>query len=389
MLKKAQGGTNAAVLIAVIAALILLYIVFLPDAEREALLENKTVDRSSDGDGTDVLLREFPERLDTVEEIEDKDIPNVLLFETTNAKELENINPFIVRKGWFDEKTKETEFAIENLDNTDNVILSFKAKEHKGTLTITLNNEIIYENDLESQTVAPITLKKNLLREENKLIFSVSPVGMKFWRTNEYSLEDVKVIGDITDKTKQESKNVFTLTSTDLFNIEEANLRFVPYCGNVEDVGTLDITLNSRNLFSAVPVCEDAYKQAIPLGMLNSGENNIVLRTNKGSYSVEQIRVTFKEEDVKTNVYFFEINDTTLEDIESGAEDVILKMEFVEDNDLKRADININDRFITLDVDERTFSKDITDYIKEGNNFIEIRPRTRLDIVELTVELEE
>jgi len=59
------------------------------------------------------------------------------------------------------------------------------------------------------------------------------------------------------------------------------------------------------------------------------------------------------------------------------------------DDDLKRADININDRFITLDDDERTFSKDITDYIKEGNNFIEIRPRTKLDIVELTIELED
>ena len=42
-MKKAQGGLNAAVLVAVIAGLIILYILFLPESEREQLLENKTV----------------------------------------------------------------------------------------------------------------------------------------------------------------------------------------------------------------------------------------------------------------------------------------------------------------------------------------------------------
>ena len=36
---KAQGGTNAAVLIAIIAGLIILYIIFLPPWERERILE--------------------------------------------------------------------------------------------------------------------------------------------------------------------------------------------------------------------------------------------------------------------------------------------------------------------------------------------------------------
>ena len=42
MLKRAQGGMNAAILVAIIAGLIILYIVFLPTSEREKLVEEKT-----------------------------------------------------------------------------------------------------------------------------------------------------------------------------------------------------------------------------------------------------------------------------------------------------------------------------------------------------------
>jgi len=223
-LKKGQSGVNAAILVAIISGLIILYILFLPASEREALLENKSVDRSGSSDDNDiesVLLREFPGRLDTVEGVIDKTIPNIFLFERTDAKVLEKINPIIVRNGMFDERDRSVGFGIGDLGNTDNVILSFKAKTHEGILTIKLNNEIIYENDISGETVAPIKLSDDLLSRDNTLDFSVSSVGFKFWKTNEYNLEDIKVIGDITDRSKQESRNIFTLTSTELFNIEK------------------------------------------------------------------------------------------------------------------------------------------------------------------------
>ncbi len=397
-MRRAQGGVNAAVLVAVIAGLIILYILFLPEAEREALLENKSVKKTTGGNGADesedVLLREFPGRLDTVEGVLDKTIPNIYLFEKTDAKELERINPFIVRNGWFDEKEMVVGFSIDDLENTANVILSFKAKSHEGILTIKLNNEIIYESDIASETVAPINLKRNLLMGDNTFEFSVSSVGARFWKTNEYSLEDIKVIGDITDRSKQESRNVFTLTGTELFNIERANLRFVPYCRNVVSVGVLDVFINNREVFSAVPVCEDAHRQSIPIGVLNAGENNIIFRTNKGSYSVEQIKIEFVEKEVRTNVYYFEVNQSVIDDIEDEEIDVILTIEFVDDEKNKRADLNINDRYSSIDQDDKIYTKtlndyDDPDYIEEGNNFIEIRPRTRLDVVELRVEIVE
>jgi len=395
-LRKAQGGVNAAILVAVIAGLIMLYILFLPEAEREAILEDKDVEKTSkkDNDNEDILLREFPGRLDIVEGILDKTIPNIFLFERTDAKELERINPIIVRNGLFDEKDRIVSFSIDDLENTNNVILSFKAKKHEGILTIKLNNEIVYENDISSVTVAPIRLTRNLLSSDNTFHFSVSSVGFKFWKTNEYNLDDIKVVGDITDKSKQESRNVFTLTSRELFNIEASNLKFVPYCRSVSDVGLLDIEINSRNIFSAVPVCEDPTKVPIPLGILNSGENKIIFKTNKGSYSVEQVKVEFSEKDVLANVYFFEVNQSVIDDIEDGDVDVVLTIEFVDDKKNKRADLNINDRLSSIDEEGRFFTltlndEDDPDFVEEGNNFIELEPRTRLDIVEIKVEIED
>ena len=332
--------------------------------------------------------------MDDVEGVIDKTIPNIFLFETTNAKELEKINPLVVRNGLFDKKDRVVSFGIDDVENTDNVILSFMAGKHEGILTIKLNNEIIYENDIETETVAPIKLNKNLLEDSNTLDFSVSSVGFRFWKTNEYSLDDIKIIGDITDKSKQESRNVFTLTSTELFNIEKADLRFVPYCKSEAKVGVLDVFVNSREVFSAVPVCEDAYRQPIPLGILDEGENRIVFRTNKGSYSVEQVKVEFVEKEVRTKVYFFEVNQSVINKIKSGDKDVVLTIEFADGEKDKRADLNINDRLSTIDTEKKTFTKTLNDgndpdFVEEGNNFVEIRPRTRLDIVEIRVELQD
>ena len=143
-MRNAQSGVNAAVLVAIIAGLIILYIIFLPEAERESLLENKSVSKTSGSsksvDDEDILLREFPGRLDNVEGVIDKTIPNIFLFETTNAKELEKINPLVVRNGLFDKKDRVVSFGIDDVENTDNVILSFMAGKHEGILTIKLNN---------------------------------------------------------------------------------------------------------------------------------------------------------------------------------------------------------------------------------------------------------
>jgi poly-D-alanine transfer protein DltD len=117
MQKKSQGGMNAAILVAIIAGLIILYIVFLPTSEREKLVEEKATKTATGEEKSNVLLKAFPGMLSTSKGLEDeKEIPNIFLVETTNAKELEKINPFIVRSGWFDKRAKKIDFELEDPD---------------------------------------------------------------------------------------------------------------------------------------------------------------------------------------------------------------------------------------------------------------------------------
>lgn len=387
MIKKAQSGLNAAILVAIIAGLIILYIVFLPSSEREKIVlekGQKTADEQKPGS----LLKVSPGTLSTSSGLEDeKSIPNIFLVETTNAKELEKINPFIVRNGWFDKKEKRIDFSLEDPDNTDNVVVSFTAKKRKGALTIKLNGVIVFENEIASDISEPVSLDSKLLQKTNTLEFSVSSVGTKFWTTNEYSFENVRIIGDITDISKQESTNIFTLSDSEFASIDRATLKFIPYCGNVNELGTLDIFINNKKLFSSVPVCDNSYKQSIPKSALNDGENNIVFKTNKGSYSVEQVRIAleFKEPTVKT--YFFEIDSGTFTQIKDDDKDVELTIKFVEDKVRKRAKLDVNGHVETVETDKALFTKNIDTRVSEGNNFVRLEPLEDVEVVELKIEL--
>ena len=133
-MRKGQSGINAAILIAIILGLIVLYVVYLPTSEREKLLLNKTTSSGNGGgeEDEDVLLLEFPKSLDKVSSIDEKDLPNVYLFKSTQAKEIETINPLVVRNGVFDKKDKTATFSIDNVENVDKILLSFAAKIAKA-----------------------------------------------------------------------------------------------------------------------------------------------------------------------------------------------------------------------------------------------------------------
>jgi len=394
MNKKAQR-VSAHTLVGLILLLIIFYIVFLPPGEREDLLEGNESDSDEDngeGDEEAVLLREFPGTLSYLSKKDvEKTIPNVFLIETTNSKELERFNAFRVRNGVFDKKSKTIEFEIEDLKNTDNVKLSFSVKTHKGMLIIKLNDNIIYENEIATLNIGPIELKKSYLKENNALEFSVSGVGIKFWRTNEYNFDDIKIIGDITDVSRQKSENVFTLTNEEYQNIDETTLKFIPYCSSERNVGVLDVLINNRKVYSAVPVCDDLVKQEFSTGVLDSGENNIVFSSSRGSYSIEQIELDIELKEAKSLLYYFEINESIYEDIEDEEKDVVVYLRFVKDDEEKRFELNVNDhvRSVEIDEDEKEYSRNINNWVEEGNNYVEIRPKTTIDIVELRVEIEE
>ena len=394
--KKAQGTSAASAtgFIALVVGLIILYIIFLPPEERAKLLgENETVEEEeeevSEEAEENILLLEYPGRLDYLKEKEyEHDISPFYLSKTINAQELDTINPFVIRHGLFDEVKKEVPVKISDLKNTENILLSFTAKKYSGLLTIKLNNINIFESEITTSNPKPIKLKKDYLEEDNVLEFSVSGIGARFWSTNIYSLDDIKIVGDVADISKQESKNIFFISEDEKLNHERAKLRFLPNC-KPEDAGKLDVLINYQEVFSGVPDCGGINVYSFSTNVLHTGDNNLVFKTDKGSYLVEQIKVQTSLKELTYPTYYFEINETTFEKIENDTYDIKLVLEFVDDKRDKIMNLNINNRMIYVDTDEADYYKNIDGYAKEGNNFIKIEPLSMLDIIELKVELED
>ncbi|TKJ17428.1 hypothetical protein CEE44_02735 [Candidatus Woesearchaeota archaeon B3_Woes] len=389
--KRGQSGGGAAGLVAIIAGLIILYILFLEPAERADLLgeegdNNGNVD--SEDEEVSVLLDEEPGRLDYLKGDEfEIDIPSFKLYKTTNAKELEVFNDFSIRKGWFDEKIVEKSFFIDNLDNSDNIILSFSVRKHSGVLSVDLNGNNIYESLITTQNVEPIKLRKQYFNDEgNTLKFSVSGVGLAFWSTNEYNFEGVKIIGDVTDISRQKTKNIFTLEPWKYNNLEKATLKFHPDCKQNE-VGTLDVMVNNINVFSGVPDCGMLNRYEVPVGALDAGINNVIFMTNEGSYLIDLIEIDLELEELSSPLYWFEISEEQMENIMGGVSDANLTLEFVDDDENKELDINVNGHMRRVDQEEPFYEKQINSWVEEGRNYVKLIPKTTVDIVSIQIEL--
>jgi hypothetical protein len=197
------------------------------------------------------------------------------------------------------------------------------------------------------------------------------------------------VVGDITDVKSQESLNTFTVNNEEMYNFESSYLRFWPVC-DPTDTGRLDIILNSKMIYSAVPDCNSINTQDVYSTDLNAGKNTIVFKTSRGSYRVEQIKIRNRMKPVKTFLEYFEINKSEYDAIRTNKKDAMIIIEFVDDRETKKADVNVNGHLTRIDQTKYDYEKEISAWIDEGKrNYIEITPKTTLNIVELKVVVNE
>ncbi len=377
--QKIQSGSPAAALIGIITLLFIFYILFLPPEERRELLEGENL---SIEEAERLFLDEAPGRLTFTEKaVFDHNIPNIFLVESKNAVVLAQENPFIIRKGWLSDQRHTMIFSVQDLENTENVVLSFQAVERAGTLVISLNDNVIFEGAVRIQNPPPVVLPKSLLKSVNQLEFYVTG---GFLSRRRYDLSDMKVVGDITDIKKQTATNTFTISKTERDNLESAFLDFFPICDQ-RTVGVLTIELNGKIVYSAVPSCESLNRQDLFAEDFRDGRNTLIFRIDKGSYRVEQVRVRTLLKPVKSYIDYFNIKSSVYNEILDRERQVILRVEFVDDRSLKHAEININDKRDVIDQRDDVYERDISSFVREGSNYIEIKPLAELDIVKLQV----
>jgi len=384
-----SSASGAASVIGVITLLLVFYIILIPPAAREELLGDGT--NATTGGTTRTtertLLLANPGHLEPVlEQTITHPLPDLYLTEAKEAKILATSNPLRITSNVFSSPAQTFTFNLADPTNTDNVILTFTATEFSDELRIALNGIPIYTETLTTGISTPIQLRKDILQTSNTLTFTVSRPGLAFWRTNKYALTNIQIIGDITDTKRQESLNTFAIEQTEYGNVGRAHLDFIPICEQ-KNTGTLTITLNGKLVFSAIPACESQNRIDLDKADLLPGKNTALFKAAQGTYRVEQIRIQTIPKQPDRLLQFFTIDKEAADAITAGRH-VILDIEFVDDGTLKRATTNVNGRLDSIDQRDARFVRDITTIARIGNNYIDLVPRTSLDIVKLEVRLE-
>ena len=392
MHKKAQTGTSAATLIAVITGMIVLYILFLPADIREDLLEGNATGTSGGSSDTHLnrtLLVEHPGTMNKLEFREyDHYIPSVNLYTRTGANVLKKVSSVYVVNNVFDSKSASFNFEVPDLDNTENILISFSLKQHEGRLIVFVNGYEVMNTEITKSNIEPLQIEKSFLKEDNLVEFMVSSVGWAFWKTHAYTIENIQVTADVTDVSEQQSRNVFMVSDTEKMNIKAVKLKFLPDC-TPGSVGVLEAYINGRSVYSAVPDCGLLRPVEFSKEYIKEGENNVAFRTDKGRYLIDQISVETELKAVVYPTYYFEISDDEYNDIVDGNLDVNLTLKFLGDVDeQKNGKVYVNSHLTSFDVYSNDWHRNIKNNVRKGNNGIKIEPgQDTLDIIEIRAEL--
>lgn len=395
MEKQGYTAGNAAVLVAIVAGLIILYILMLPPDVRDDLLGESDLDGDSSTSYNDTPLLENPGRLDYLKFDErEHTLPSFRIFATRQGESLRNINGLYVKDGAFGDTVKEVTFRTD-LEKAENLLLSFNVDKADGNLIILLNNREIFNKPLVEGSPRPIELPYDYLEIDNTLTFMTNSPGIAFWRVHEYQLSNLIITADILDLSNSEAEQHFFITAQEKDNMEKATIQFYPRC-NTDDAGKLSIYLNEFLVYSTLADCGVINRFAVSDEDLFEGDNTLRFTTDAGSYLIDNLEVRTDLEELIYPVYYFELEDDLFDVIdEDDLEDdeldedyeVILTFRFPDRED-KLADVWVNGHKFFLDTDQLVYERNIDRYVFHGTNSIEIVPKKRMDIQTLRVDVE-
>jgi hypothetical protein len=328
MLKKGQGASAAATLIALIAGFMLLYLFFLSPEMRDELLYGTSY--GSDP-GTEQPVRllnktvfsEVPGRIDFLRFKEyEHSLPSVNLYTTKSSEEVNIGDSLYIKNGMFDRLDKNISFTVSNIENTDKYTLSIRAARARGRLSVNLNGNTIFDGVLSPGMSIPISISGGQIQQTNRLSFSVSDVGWQFWTTNEYEIDEIKLFFDLTDTSQQKARNVFNVDEVEKFNIQSASLRFYPDCSPSE-AGGLTIEINGNQIMSSIPDCGQPNMVEFSPSLIQAGDNRVIFSAKKGRYFIDQIIVKTRMKPMVYPVYYFDLPKTifTTQTLDKYSED--------------------------------------------------------------------
>ncbi|MBU2633783.1 MAG: hypothetical protein KJ674_00905 [Nanoarchaeota archaeon] len=385
-MKKSQvtSGSSVAVFIFLFALFMVLFILLLPPEDREALLQNNV----TGGNGevitltSDLLLQTNPGLLKQVSS--DKvihDINSINLYLKNEPTSSDLASSLSISKSLFSENKRQLIFNIEDLENLDKVSLYFVVGDGNGNLIIVLNGMVIY--DEKAVGLVNVVLPTDILGESNSLTFKVSSPGWNIFGKNYYSLSSIKIRESYELTNNKESRKILLTEQED----GNGELSYFLYCNKIEDGARLRIFVNNKEVDNGIISCHTAERTVeIDKDDLNDGYNDIMFEVDKGDYVFTDIQLEVESKDGGSLNYKFSLSENQYDDVLAEDKDVRLFLEF-NDDEIKKATLSVNGNEFSLDTDDIDYEYDISNYVKEGNNFFKIIPINEFNVDELSIEL--
>lgn len=314
-----------------------------------------------------------------------QDFDSVRLFSSSKTENIFLASRITVSKSLFKNDYKSFIFDLSDLDNVEKLSLFFNVISSNGNLMIQLNGKEIY-NGIVSSSNLPIELPKSYLKEHNLLELSTSGYAIG---SSSYDIKDLQIIKKFKVENKKESR-YFVLSSTEKNNIQKATFRYFVNCMSLSKEGILKISLNNKLVSMYMVVCDAGeIDTEVDSSYFVSGRNTLTFEIDEGDYIIEDLQLDKKMEASYYPIYYFSVQEDEFNDIRDNVLNVKLKLDMINNKNVKRATFLINDNRAYMDTTKDKFEVDISDLIVEGENYIRIVPRDEFEITNLDISLKE
>jgi len=377
-------GLNVSILVILIALFIIGYIVLLPPEEREELLGTEEIEEGE----VKTLLSESP---GFVSPFEEETVSHKLspfdLFVRVEPVVSSVLGSLFLEAGLFTRRSHELTFDLDQLDSLKRVDLYFFVRNSKGTLHVKLNGEKVYADKIVAGKIMSIKLPPRLLEDTNNIELFLSPA---LFGRNRYFLEDIKIREEYQSSNTEEER-YFVISSYEYNYLRNAKLNYFMHCRAFSEKGTeLEIELNNKPFRDInIPCVNRDVSFDINLVDLKEGKNSLSFEIDRGDYSFRDVEIEVELKEKTYPTFYFVVDEDDYESVVDEDLVAVLDLTFTDIDRLKEAQIFVNNKRIYLSSRNDAYSKDISDYLKEGSNKLKIVPKNRFEIINLEVDLEE
>lgn len=391
--KRAQANGNGATLIVLLLlGLIIMFSLFISPSERNHLLNisenttpspHQTVIPPRPSAGT-LILSKVPGQL-FAQPSNQRNIPisSIYLTSSTQGTQFIQVNQLKISSSDFSSTPQTIYFNIKEPNSTNNVYLSFNTEKNDGDLSLQFNQNPLFTGHLEKGSLKT-PLKLTNLKKTNTLTLKVTSPGWRFWATNSYILDNIVVAGNTENKARLNGTVHAYIDESDIKNIRQSYFTYYADCDQ-NLIGKVKIKINNNLITYAEPACSSLNQIPINPNTLNSGVNYVYFESTKGNIKFDKIAVQLKYSNEKHPTYYFHLTPSQLTALKDNKLKIKLYLDFVgTGNSLT---LNIDNTPVKISTNLKHYELDITPYINNMNSFIEITPRSNINIYSLQVYL--